>query len=74
MAMEDATESCGNWDAADSSPMHTRQKLLLQQRQRHKLDVYNQVLRRLREAAVPEVKSPSFENGLWNHFNRLPVR
>ncbi|KAG6474596.1 hypothetical protein ZIOFF_068534 [Zingiber officinale] len=76
MAMEDATESCGSWAAADSSPVHTRQKLMQQQQQqqRHKLDVYNEVLRRLREAGLPEVQSPSFEDGLWNHFNRLPAR
>ncbi|XP_074591011.1 serine/threonine-protein kinase STY46-like isoform X2 [Curcuma longa] len=76
MAMEDATESCGSWAAADSSPVHSRQKLQQQQQQqqRHKLDVYNEVLRRLREAGLPEVLAPSFEDGLWNHFNRLPAR
>ncbi|CAL9110383.1 unnamed protein product [Musa acuminata var. zebrina] len=68
MAMEDATESCGSWAASDSSQAHHRQQ------QRHKLDVFNEVLRRLREAGRPEVQSPSFEDGLWNHFNRLPAR
>ncbi|THU61562.1 hypothetical protein C4D60_Mb07t24630 [Musa balbisiana] len=68
MAIEDATESCGSRAAADSSHTHNRQQ------QRHKMDVYNEVLRRLREAGRPEVQSPSFEDGLWNHFNRLPAR
>ncbi|URD75086.1 TyrKc [Musa troglodytarum] len=69
MAMEDTTESCSSWAAVDSSQAHTRQ-----QQQRHKLDVHNEVLRRLREDGRPEVQSPSFEDGLWNHFNRLPAR
>ncbi|XP_065043815.1 serine/threonine-protein kinase STY46-like isoform X7 [Musa acuminata AAA Group] len=69
MAMEDTTESCSSWAAVDSSQAHTRQ-----QQQRHKLDVYNEVLCRLREDGRPEVQSPSFEDGLWNHFNRLPAR
>ncbi|CAL9060672.1 unnamed protein product [Musa banksii] len=69
MAIEDATESCGSRAAAaDSSHTHNRRQ------QRHKMDVYNKVLRRLREAGRPEVQSPSFEDGLWNHFNRLPAR
>ncbi|XP_065013771.1 serine/threonine-protein kinase STY46 isoform X2 [Musa acuminata AAA Group] len=69
MAIEDATESCGSRAAAaDSSHTHNRQQ------QRHKMDVYNEVLRRLREAGRPEMQSPSFEDGLWNHFNRLPAR
>ncbi|XP_064949689.1 serine/threonine-protein kinase STY46 isoform X7 [Musa acuminata AAA Group] len=69
MAMEDTTESCSSWAAVDSSQAHTRQ-----QQQRHKLDVYNEVLCRLREDGRPEVQSPTFEDGLWNHFNRLPAR
>ncbi|RWW18354.1 hypothetical protein BHE74_00022016 [Ensete ventricosum] len=73
MVMEDATESCSSWAAVDSSQAHTRQQQQ-QQQQRHKLDVYNEVLRRLREDGRPEVQSPSFEDGLWNHFNRLPAR
>ncbi|URE15346.1 Kinase family [Musa troglodytarum] len=68
MAIEDATESCGSRAASDSSHTHNRQQ------QRHKMDVYNEVLRRLRDAGRPEVQSPSFEDGLWNHFNRLPAR
>ncbi|WOK94658.1 serine/threonine-protein kinase STY46 [Canna indica] len=72
MAMEDATESCGSWAAEDSSQVQPRQQQ--QQQQRHKLDVYNEVLRRLRKSGRPEVQSPTFEDGLWSHFNRLPAR
>ncbi|CAL9082955.1 unnamed protein product [Musa acuminata var. zebrina] len=39
MAMEDTIESCSSWACGDSSQAHTRQ-----QQQRHKLDVYNEVL------------------------------
>ncbi|XP_010266926.1 PREDICTED: serine/threonine-protein kinase STY46 isoform X2 [Nelumbo nucifera] len=65
MAMED-TESWSS-RAVDSSPTHPRQ-------QRQKLEVYNEVLRRLRESNNEEANAPNFEDELWNHFNRLPAR
>ncbi|XP_020517236.1 serine/threonine-protein kinase STY46 isoform X2 [Amborella trichopoda] len=65
MAMED-NESCSS-RAVDSSPTHPRQ-------QRHKLMVYNEVLRRLRESGNDEANSLGFEDELWTHFNRLPPR
>ncbi|MED6179820.1 Serine/threonine-protein kinase sty46 [Stylosanthes scabra] len=52
---------------APSSPAHTRQ-------QRQKLQVYNEVLRRLKDSAVAEAFQPGFDDQLWNHFNRLPAR
>ncbi|XP_008781231.1 serine/threonine-protein kinase STY46-like isoform X2 [Phoenix dactylifera] len=69
VAMGESTESCGS-RAADASPAAQPR----QQQQRHKLEVYNEVLRRLREAGLPEALSPSFEDDLWAHFNRLPAR
>ena len=36
-----------------------------------RLEVYNEVLARLRSAA--EI-SPAFEDALWAHFHRLPAR
>lgn len=65
MAMED-TESCSS-RAVDSSPTHTRQ-------QRCKLEVYNEVLRRLKESESEEANRPGFDDELWAHFNRLPAR
>ncbi|XP_058098391.1 serine/threonine-protein kinase STY46-like isoform X2 [Magnolia sinica] len=65
MAMED-NESCSS-RAVDSSPTHPRQ-------QRHKLHVYNEVLRRLKDSANEEALLPSFDDELWAHFNRLPTR
>ncbi|KAJ0960289.1 hypothetical protein J5N97_001860 [Dioscorea zingiberensis] len=40
----------------------------------HKLDVYNEVLRRLKESDCPDARSASFDEDLWAHFNRLPAR
>ncbi|XP_042388161.1 serine/threonine-protein kinase STY46-like isoform X1 [Zingiber officinale] len=72
MAMEEDAESCGSWAEVDSS--HARPRRQQHQQQRHKLDVYNEVLRRLREASRPDLQFLSFEDELWNHFNRLPAR
>ncbi|XWS40239.1 hypothetical protein CRYUN_Cryun18bG0123200 [Craigia yunnanensis] len=65
MVMED-NESCGS-KANDTSPLQSRQ-------QRQKLDVYNEVLRRLRESDKEEANRPGFDDELWTHFNRLPTR
>ncbi|WOL18603.1 serine/threonine-protein kinase STY46-like isoform X3 [Canna indica] len=69
MGIEEDTS--GSSSSRNSSQAHAPRK---PQQQRCKLDVYNEVLRRLREAGLPEALSPSFEDGLWNHFNRLPAR
>ncbi|MQM00322.1 hypothetical protein Taro_033059 [Colocasia esculenta] len=63
MGMDD-TESCSS-RAVDSSASQPRQ-------QRHKLDVYNEVLRRLKDGE--DARLPGFEDELWAHFNRLPAR
>ncbi|KAK8945838.1 Serine/threonine-protein kinase HT1 [Platanthera guangdongensis] len=65
MAIDDA-ESCG------SRAMLEKPSQL--QRDLRKLEVYNEILRRLKDAGSPEVLSPSFEEELWSHFNRLPAR
>ncbi|XP_051132242.1 serine/threonine-protein kinase STY46-like [Andrographis paniculata] len=64
MAIED-NESCGSRVVESSAP-----------RNRHetKLQVYNEVLRRLKEADHPEALEPDFDHQLWAHFNRLPAR
>lgn len=62
----DDTESCGS-RATPEKPSQI-------QRNFRKLEVYNEILRRLKEAGSPEVLSPSFEEELWSHFNRLPAR
>ncbi|XP_061361259.1 serine/threonine-protein kinase STY46-like [Gastrolobium bilobum] len=43
-------------------------------KQMQKVEIYNQVLCRLRELNVPEAVIPGFEDELWAHFYRLPTR
>ncbi|MBA0873127.1 hypothetical protein Goshw_027440, partial [Gossypium schwendimanii] len=66
MVMEVVNESSGS-KANDTSSLQSRQ-------QRQKLDVYNEVLRRLRESDNDEANRPGFEDELWTHFKRLPTR
>ncbi|TYI56202.1 hypothetical protein E1A91_D11G193100v1 [Gossypium mustelinum] len=67
MAIEDDAESCGS-RAVDSlvhvNPRHHRQKL----------DVFHQVLNRIRHSNYAEANLPGFDNHLWLHFSRLPAR
>ncbi|XP_042003230.1 serine/threonine-protein kinase STY46-like [Salvia splendens] len=65
MVMED-NESCGS-RVVESSAAKSRQ-------QRKKVEVYNEVLRRLKESDHPEAQEPTFDDQLWAHFNRLPAR
>lgn len=51
----------------DSSPSHARHHT-------RKLEVYSEVLARLRETANEALNSPGFEDELLAHFNRLPPR
>ncbi|KAK9666747.1 hypothetical protein RND81_14G208100 [Saponaria officinalis] len=43
-------------------------------RQQRKVEVYNEVLRRLKESNNPEAVVPGFDDELWAHFYRLPAR
>lgn len=67
MAIEEDVESCGS-RAVDSysqaNPRHHVQKL----------EVYNEVLRRIQEFNYEEANLPGFDDQLWLHFNRLPAR
>ncbi|KAL0365710.1 UNVERIFIED_CONTAM: Serine/threonine-protein kinase STY46 [Sesamum angustifolium] len=65
MVMED-NESCGS-RVVESSAGKSRL-------QRKKVEVYNEVLRRLKEADHPDAQEPAFDDHLWAHFNRLPAR
>ncbi|KAM7479484.1 hypothetical protein LguiA_027697 [Lonicera macranthoides] len=66
MGMKD-NESCAS-GVVESLPANTRGH------RRVKLEVYNEVLRRLKESNNSEVIEPGFDNELWAHFNRLPTR
>ncbi|XP_021802591.1 serine/threonine-protein kinase STY46-like [Prunus avium] len=63
--MED-TESCCS-RPVDFSPTLTRKQKL-------KVNIYNEVLRRLMSSDVADAKLAGFEDELWAHFNRLPTR
>ncbi|XP_021731067.1 serine/threonine-protein kinase STY8-like [Chenopodium quinoa] len=67
MAIDDDTESCSN------RPLHFSPKT----RRNHqylKLEVFNDVLRRLQDSDCCDAKLPGFDDQLWAHFNRLPAR
>ncbi|AES62939.2 putative dual-specificity kinase TKL-Pl-4 family [Medicago truncatula] len=69
VAMED-NESCGSGihhRTSSSIPAQSRQ-------QRQKVEVYNEILRRLKDSGNEEAMQPGFDDQLWNHFNRLPSR
>lgn len=67
MVVMDDKESCGSRVQDTSSAVRTRQK-------RQKLEVYNEVLRRLKDSNIEEVLQHGFDDELWAHFNRLPTR
>ncbi|GAB2279404.1 hypothetical protein Dimus_014046, partial [Dionaea muscipula] len=64
------TESCSSRavDSSSSSPRTSSKHY------RIKLDVFNDVLRRLHCSGSEEARLPGFEDQLWLHFSRLPVR
>ncbi|KAJ4841623.1 Serine/threonine-protein kinase sty17 [Turnera subulata] len=64
---EEDVESCGSRAVesfAQANPRHHRQKL----------EVYNEVLRRIQDSNYEEANLPGFDDQLWLHFNRLPAR
>ncbi|XP_039002810.1 serine/threonine-protein kinase STY46-like isoform X2 [Hibiscus syriacus] len=63
----EVNDSCGS-KAKDTSPFQSRRQ------QQQKLEVYNEVLQRLRESGKDEAIRPGFEDELWTHFMRLPTR
>ncbi|KAK9690698.1 hypothetical protein RND81_09G148100 [Saponaria officinalis] len=77
MVMEDSEGSC-NGSAAAATPStaassaSTADQTTRQHRQ--KLQVYNEVLRKLKELQHPEAMLPNFDDELWAHFHRLPAR
>ncbi|KAL8233283.1 hypothetical protein R6Q57_003061 [Mikania cordata] len=63
------TESCCSSRASEVSPAAVASR-----KRRPKVEVYQEVLRRLRESNCVEACKPGFEDQLWAHFSRLPVR
>ncbi|KAL2996399.1 hypothetical protein AAZX31_10G269700 [Glycine max] len=75
MVTEGNDSSCGSGGSgvqhhtmsSSSSPAQSRQ-------QRQKVEVYNEILRRLKDSGHEEAMQPGFHDQLWAHFNRLPTR
>ncbi|KAK9946868.1 hypothetical protein M0R45_012311 [Rubus argutus] len=65
MAEEDTESRCSI--PLGFSPTLTRNQKL-------KVNIYNQVLGRLKYSDIAEAQLPGFEDQLWAHFNRLPTR
>ncbi|XP_042032872.1 serine/threonine-protein kinase STY46-like [Salvia splendens] len=60
------SESCSSRQS-EWSPLQTRKR-------RHKIEVFHEVLCRLRELEIEEAAEPGFEDELWAHFNMFPLR
>lgn len=67
---EEDVESCGSRAVFSLSQAHQPPS----RHQRQKLEVYNEVLRRIQDKNYQEAALPDFEDQLWLHFNRLPAR
>ncbi|KAL3038752.1 hypothetical protein AAZX31_01G149000 [Glycine max] len=67
MVIEHDIESCGSRAMQSLHAHHPRHH-------RQKLEVYNEVLRRIQESDCEEGHVPGFDDQLWLHFNRLPAR
>ncbi|KAF1879191.1 hypothetical protein Lal_00047864 [Lupinus albus] len=65
--MQDNNESSGSGFHHHTTAAQSRQH-------RHKLEVYNEILRRLKDSGNDEAMQPGFDDQLWAHFNRLPTR
>ncbi|XP_057805916.1 serine/threonine-protein kinase STY46-like isoform X2 [Salvia miltiorrhiza] len=68
MVMEDIG-SCGS-TRREEKPSSAKTSRL----QQKKAEVYNEVLRRLKEVGHYEAQEMDFDHQLWAHFNRLPPR
>lgn len=70
-----SNESCGSRvNENTTSPGSVLQGRQHPQRMQQKLEVYNEILRRLKETNHEEANLPGFDDQLWTHFNRLPAR
>ncbi|XP_061337448.1 serine/threonine-protein kinase STY46-like [Gastrolobium bilobum] len=67
VVMEDNESHGSGVQHHSSSPAQNRQ-------QRQKVEVYNEILRRLKDSGNEEAMQPGFNDQLWAHFNRLPTR
>ncbi|KAI5581973.1 hypothetical protein BDE02_07G054100 [Populus trichocarpa] len=69
---EEDVESCGSRAVESYSAIANPPSRHHHQRQ--KLEVYNEVLKRIQDSNFEETNLPGFDDNLWLHFNRLPAR
>ncbi|KAH9619600.1 hypothetical protein KSS87_012003 [Heliosperma pusillum] len=67
MVVQNSEESCNK---SKVTPLMAQ----ISKKQRQKMEVYNQVLLKLNQLNNPEAIIPGFDDQLWAHFHRLPVR
>ena len=70
VVMED-NESCGSRGISDILPTS---QAAIDRRERMKMEVFDEVMSRLRQADTIDTDLPGFVDDLWAHFNRLPAR
>ncbi|KAL0726266.1 hypothetical protein Bca4012_022359 [Brassica carinata] len=70
MVMEEK-ESCGSRVMGD---ILTMSQAAMDRRDRMKLEVFEEVILRLRQSDIIDTDLPGFVDDLWAHFNRLPAR
>ncbi|KAL4585071.1 hypothetical protein LXL04_009685 [Taraxacum kok-saghyz] len=73
MVME-SNDSCSSRSVESSPPRTVANSGSGQRHQIKKLEVYNEVLHRLKESRNDEANEPGFDDELLAHFNRLPTR
>lgn len=71
VVMEDKEESCGSRVISDILPTS---QAAIDRRERMKHEVFDEVIRRLRQSDTVDTDLPGFVDDLWAHFNRLPAR
>ncbi|KAH0893826.1 hypothetical protein HID58_056255 [Brassica napus] len=70
VVMED-NESCGSRGISDILPTS---QAAIDRRERMKMEVFDEVISRLRQSDTIDTDLPGFVDDLWAHFNRLPAR
>ena len=71
---DDDVESCGSRAVESYSATANPSARHHHHHQRQKLEVYNEVLKRIQDSNFEEANVPGFDDHLWLHFNRLPAR
>ncbi|XP_031132306.1 serine/threonine-protein kinase STY46-like isoform X1 [Ipomoea triloba] len=72
--MEDVMSCSSSNDYRPPPPYEAAPTTQTARKRRGKAEVFHDVLRRLRESSNEEASQPGFEDELWTHFSKLPLR